>query len=159
MYIRLRLPPSRWTSASQHKTSSCQASARIRTSCSTTWRRRAARAREPGSDHRQPGATSVMYRALRTEEEPYGLMERSPNEVMKVVRANFVYLVIFHLAVWCSIRGIRWAIENPSNSLLWHMGLFKTLLTLPGSVMLISTFARTGAAGRRRQSSEQTQNV
>ena len=70
-------------------------------------------------------------RPLRSEQFPWGLEDRDQHELMKVVRANYLYLLCSHIALWASLRGIPWVIENPANSLLWYTGLMKFLLALP----------------------------
>ena len=78
-----------------------------------------------------PGLPGGGPPPVRSEAFPLGfpdLAERLPREHPRVQAANAIYKVIANVANDLIARGVAWSIENPSNSILWHIPFMRDLL-------------------------------
>ena len=67
---------------------------------------------------------------LRDESFPLGFPFLKGNNLERVQSANLVYLQMAKFVRWLNSLGIGFSIENPTNSLLWHIGEYKQLLDI-----------------------------
>ena len=63
-------------------------------------------------------------RPLRTEDEPMGVQGLTYGEQLRVDGANSLYAVLGKFVEELHSRNIPWAIENPTNSLMWNLSFF-----------------------------------
>ena len=71
-------------------------------------------------------------RPVRSELYPLGLPDLAvdqPAEVPRVLAANLLYQVVVEAVQILNQNGTAWSIENPRNSLLWHIPGFLDLAT------------------------------
>ena len=68
---------------------------------------------------------------LRSDAHPQGLPNLSPVDQARVDKANAVYLFCSEVAEYCTQQGILWFVENPENSIMWQLPIFKVLLVHP----------------------------
>ena len=67
---------------------------------------------------------------LRTISEPLGVEKMSAKDAIRVAKANQLYALCAEVARFCTAKGIPWTIENPENSLFWHVPDIVALLSL-----------------------------
>ena len=61
---------------------------------------------------------------LRSETEPDGLPNLSPNDTLRVQKANRLYQAISDLILIAAARGLVLVVENPRRSLYWRTSAF-----------------------------------
>jgi hypothetical protein len=82
-----------------------------------------ARERPVAAALRRKGAPQP--RQLRNAAEPHGMSNLRPPMTLRernmVETANAIYDNVAEFLMQCTWRGVPWAIENPTNSWLWHI--------------------------------------
>ena len=71
---------------------------------------------------------SSKARALRSISHPDGVPSMSQEERLRVQSANQVFRNVCSFMSLCCLSNVRVSLENPSNSLLWHVPCIKKLV-------------------------------
>ena len=90
---------------------------------------------------------------LRTLQEPWGKDNLSPQNQVKVDKANIIYLFCIQTIIWCCTRVpvIPFTLENPIRSLLWALPPMKEVIK-KFKLALLNTHMCMLGSERRKES-------
>ena len=97
----------------------------------------ASRAREKPIPSRLLAQGAPAPRQLRSDSQPLGLPNLTPNERLRVETANAIYRFVGILFLRLHLLGIIWTLENPLTSYFWLIPEIRILLAQKGVFLVI----------------------